>query len=75
MIMKDKNEKTLSVKEASEKLKLSRAIVSRLCQRGIVGTRIDVPEFQQHVYRLTAEDLKVLADRKKDWENKIKKNN
>ena len=66
-------EKTYSVLEAAKKLELSRAIVSRLCQRGLVGKRYDFPEFSQHVYRLTEDDLEVLRARKNDWTEKLKK--
>lgn len=66
-------EKTYSVRDAAEKLELSRAIVSRLCQRGLVGKRYDFPEFSQHVYRLTDADLVVLRDRKNEWEEKLRK--
>ena len=66
-------EKTYSVREAAEKLDLSRAIVSRLCQRGIVGKRYEIPEFQQHVYRLDDSDLVILLGRKNDWEKKLAK--
>jgi len=67
------NVKTFSVKEASDLLGLSRAIVSRLCSRGLVGTRHESVEFQQHYYRLTAEDLKTLESRRDEWQNKITK--
>ncbi len=66
-------EKTYSVREAADKLDLSRAIVSRLCQRGIVGKRHEIPEFQQHVYRLDDSDLVILLDRKNEWEKKLAK--
>jgi predicted transcriptional regulator len=64
---------TFSVKEAADALGLSRAIVSRLCSRGIVGTRHESVEFSQHFYRLTEADLKVLESRKLEWENKLQK--
>ena len=68
-----KPDNTVSVREASEKTGLSRAIVSRLCQRGIIGKRIDFPEFSQHCYRISPDDLATLADRKKDWQKKLSK--
>jgi DNA-binding PadR family transcriptional regulator len=71
MIMTE--QKTYSVKEAANEVRLSRAIVSRLCQRGLIGTKYEFPEFSQHVYRLTDEDLETLRDRKKDWQKKLEK--
>ncbi len=66
-------EKTYSVKEAANEVRLSRAIVSRLCQRGLIGKKYEFPEFSQHVYRLTDEDLDTLRERKKDWQKKLQK--
>lgn len=66
-------EKTYSVKEAANEVRLSRAIVSRLCQRGLIGKKYEFPEFSQHVYRLTEEDLDTLRERKKDWQKKLQK--
>jgi len=75
MATKNIIEKTFSVKEAVDKIGLCRAIVSRLCQRGIVGTRYEFPGIDQFVYRLSSDDLETLKERKKDWENKIQKKN
>jgi hypothetical protein len=66
-------EKTYSVKEAANEVRLSRAIVSRLCQRGLIGKKYEFPEFSQHVYRLTDEDLDTLRERRKDWQKKLQK--
>ena len=66
-------EKTYSVKEAANEVRLSRAIVSRLCQRGLIGKKYEFPEFSQHVYRLTNEDLETLRERKRDWQKKLQK--
>ncbi len=66
-------EKTYSVKEAANEVRLSRAIVSRLCQRGLIGKKYEFPEFSQHVYRLTDEDLETLRERKRDWQKKLQK--
>lgn len=66
-------EKTYSVKEAASEVRLSRAIVSRLCQRGLIGTKYEFPEFSQHVYRLSDEDLEFLRERKRDWQEKLEK--
>ena len=66
-------QKTYSVREAADKIGLSRAIVSRLCQRGLIGTRYEFPEFSQHVYRLDDSDLNTLRDRKNDWQKKLRK--
>jgi hypothetical protein len=71
MIMTE--EKTYSVKEAANEVRLSRAIVSRLCQRGLIGKKYEFPEFSQHVYRLTNEDLETLRERKRDWQKKLQK--
>jgi hypothetical protein len=71
MIMTE--EKTYSVKEAANEVRLSRAIVSRLCQRGLIGKKYEFPEFSQHVYRLTDEDLETLRERKRDWQKKLQK--
>lgn len=66
-------EKTYSVKEAANQVRLSRAIVSRLCQRGLIGTKYEFPDAQQHVYRLNDDDLQTLRDRKSEWQKKLKK--
>ena len=71
--MANAKQKTISVKEAADRIGLSRAIVSRLCQRGIVGTRVEFPEFRQHVYRLTEADVQTLKERKKEWSEKVSK--
>jgi predicted transcriptional regulator len=66
-------EKTYSVKEAANEVRLSRAIVSRLCQRGLIGKKYEFPDALQHVYRLNDEDLKTLRDRKNEWQKKLRK--
>lgn len=67
------NVKTFSVKEAVDLLGISRALVSRLCNNGVVGTRHESIEFQTHYYRLTEADLKILETRRDEWQNKIAK--
>lgn len=66
-------EKTYSVKEAAEEVELSRAIVSRLCQRGIVGTKYEFPDVMQYIYRLNEDDLNMLRERKSEWQKKLAK--
>lgn len=66
-------EKTYSVREAASEVMLSRAIVSRLCQRGLIGTKYEFPEFSQHVYRLSDEDLAFLRERRDEWKKKLRK--
>lgn len=67
------NEKTYSVYEASKLVDCSRAIVSRLCQRGLIGTRYDFPGDSGHIYRLNDADIAVLQQRKNDWESRLQK--
>ncbi len=66
-------EKTYSVKEAANEVELSRAIVSRLCQRGLIGTKYEFPDALQHVYRLNEDDLNMLRERKNEWQKKLAK--
>ena len=63
-----KSTKTYSVKQATEIVGLSRALISRLCQRGEIGTRLDLPEIGQFCYRLSAADLRFLKTRKKTFQ-------
>jgi len=55
---------TYSVLQVSQLTGFSRAWVSRLCQHGLIGRKIDIPETDQHVFRLSKKDILTLKARK-----------
>lgn len=62
---KTKQSEMLSVKQAADRVGLSRAIVSRFCQRGYIGIRKTVEAIGTHFYLLSEQDIAWLEDRKK----------
>jgi hypothetical protein len=59
-----KKQTTYSVLQVSQITGFSRAWVSRLCQHGVIGRKIAIPETDQHIFRLSAKDISTLKARK-----------
>jgi len=66
-----KKETTYSVAQSALLTGYCRAMVSRLCQRGIVGRKIEIPESGQHIFRLSKKDIVTLKARKTQGIHKI----
>lgn len=66
--------KTYSVIEAVRLTGYSRAMVSRLCQNGVVGTRHQFPDSEYHIFRLSKKDISTLKARKKQGFQKSPQN-
>ena len=58
-------QKTYSIVQAMRVTGYSRAMISRLCQRGVVGTRHQFGVSDYHMYSLSAQDIAQLKARKK----------
>jgi hypothetical protein len=59
-----KKQTTYSVLEAALITGYCRAMVSRLCQHGVIGRKIEIPETDQHIFRLSGKDILTLKARK-----------
>jgi len=55
---------TYSVLQVAQITGFSRAWVSRLCQHGLIGKKIEIPETDQHIFRLSGKDILTLKARK-----------
>lgn len=67
--------KSYTVKEAAVMTGLSRALVSRLCQRGIIGEKHDFPLIGSHYYTLSTDDVCKLIERKTNPPKNARKKN
>ena len=63
--MAKKQTKTYSIVEAMRLTGYCRALVSRLCNRGEIGTRHQFPGSDYHIFRLSKKDISTLKARKK----------
>lgn len=67
-------EKSYTVKEACELTGLSRALVSRLCSRGLIGEKQEFPLLGSHYYVLSSSDICFLVERKSNPPKNARKN-
>ena len=69
------NTKTYSVTAAAKITKLSKGLIRRHCQSGLIGLKVPMPYGAegQHYWVLSELDLQVLHGRKKIWDKIQKK--
>ena len=59
-----KKQKTFSPSQAAAATGYHAQWIYRLCQQGKIGTRIEIPDTEEHRYRISAKEISALKARK-----------